>query len=241
MLRGWVLLAVVGLVGCEFPGGRQAGRSAPAAGRPPARLGDRTDVNLADWLKKPRSELAQLVAEWSDTVQQQRRHAAENPLSLDLLPGLQPPGTMPVFGQAPSPRRPASACRPTQGRRSGRRRGAPPGPARRSRRPPLSSPIPPTRTSFIASTPGAPTAIIRWNGRSWPRLAFQSAEWKLATGEAQAAADLVQMHKQLRSLLDDKAAAGPLGAALLPLGRRALAEAAAAWKKSENEQTGSRA
>jgi hypothetical protein len=63
-------------------------------------------------------------------------------------------------------------------------------------------------------------------------LAFQSAEWKLSTGDPQGATDLIQMHQQLRALLDDKAAVGPLGAALLPRGRHALAEAAAAWKKS---------
>ena len=62
--------------------------AAPPPDETPARLGDKTDVRLADWLKKPRSELAELVAEWSDTVQKQRLHAQENPLSVDLLPGL---------------------------------------------------------------------------------------------------------------------------------------------------------
>jgi hypothetical protein len=72
----------------------------------------------------------------------------------------------------------------------------------------------------------------------WTRLvglAFESADLDLADGEAQAAVDLIQMHRQLRALLDAKAAAGPLGAALLPRGR-ALTEAAAAWRKPNVRQ-----
>ena len=96
-MRGLLALAVLGLTGC---GGSQVEVAADPPDKAPARLGDKTDVLLADWLKKPRVELAGLVAEWSDTVQKQRLHARENPLSVDLLPDLQPPATMPVFREA---------------------------------------------------------------------------------------------------------------------------------------------
>ena len=228
-----MLLAAAGLVGCNSPADVTPDAPPPAPPPPPARLGDHTDVNLADWLGKPRSELAQQVAEWSDTVKQQRQHAAENPLSLDLLPesaaagddaGVRPGGLLGKGRLQPAALR--------QGRRAGRRRRAPPCPARRP------------HAALKLADPTDKDLLVRIDGRRTDRkyplewtqltaLAFQSAEWKLATGEPQGAADLVQMHKQLRALLDDKAAAGPLGAALLPLGRRALAEAAAAWKKSK--------
>ncbi len=237
VLRGWVLLAAVGLAGCSnSPVDVTPDAPAPPPDAPPARLGDRTDVNLADWLKKPRSELAPLVAEWSDTVQQQRQHAAENPLSLDLLPGLQPPRTMPVFGQAAYSEKAGFSLPPYV------KAGEPDAAvalhlARLGDR----------DAALKLADPSDKDLLYRIDGRRTDRnyplewtqlaaLAFQSAEWKLATGEALAAADLVQLHKQLRALLDDKAAAGPLGAALLPLGRRALVEAAAAWKKSKNNK-----
>ena len=54
---------------------------------------------------------------------------------------------------------------------------------------------------------------------------LQSARFKLANGEVDGATELVLLHRQLRQLLDARAAAGPLGAALLPCDRRALTQA----------------
>jgi hypothetical protein len=234
MLRGFVLLAAVGLMGC----GSQVDVVQDALPPPPqppddtpVRLGDSTTIHLADWISQPRAELADLVVQWSDTVQKQRQHAQENPLSIDLLPGLQAPGTMPVFHEANySPK--AGFSLPPYLRAS-------------ETDPAVALHLARLGDSEAALKIADPTdkdllyrIDARHNGRNYPlewtqltALAFQSAEWKLATGDPQAATDILQMHKQLRDLLDDKAASGPLGAALLPLGRRALAEAVVAWKR----------
>ena len=231
-VRGWLLLAAVGLAGCSSSTDVAPDPAPPPPpDAPPARLSDRTDVNLADWLQKPRSELAELVAERSDAIQKQRQHAAENPQLLDLLPGLQPPGTMPVFGQAAFSEK-AGFSLPSYVKAGAADAAVALHLARLGDREAALKLADPADKDLFYRIDG------RRTGRNYPlewtqltALAFQSAEWKLATGDPQAAADLVQMHKQLRALLDDKAAAGPLGAALLPLGRRALAEAAEAWKK----------
>ncbi len=176
------------------------------------------------------------MAEWSDTVQQQRQHAAEYPLSLDLLPGLQPPRTMPVFGQAAYSEK-AGFSLPPYVKAGDRDAAVALHLARLGDREAALKLADRSDKDLLYCIDGRRTDRnypLEWTQLT--ALAFQSAEWKLASGEAQGAADLVQMHKQLRALLDDKAAAGPLGAALLPLGRRALAEAAAAWKKSKNNK-----
>jgi hypothetical protein len=230
LLHGSLVLAVVGLTGC---GGSPA---IVASDTPPeeeiARLGDKTDVNLSDWLKQPRPELARRVAEWTDTVQKQRLHARENPLSVDLLPALQPPATMPVFREAAYSKKAGFSLPPYV--KAGDADAA------------LALHLARLGDRDAALRVGDPADKDLLNGIDarrtdhdypveWTQLtalAFQSAEWKLATGDPQGATDLVQMHQQLRALLDDKTAAGPLGAALLPRGRHALAEAVAAWKKS---------
>ncbi len=235
VLRGLVLLVAVGLAGCSSStdvAPDPPPDSPPPPPPPPARLGDQTDVHLADWLQKPRPELAKLVEEWSDVVRKQKQHAAENPLSLDLLPRLQPPGTMPVFGRAAYSDKAGFSLPPyLQG---GERDAAV---ALHLAR------LGDREAALKLADPANKDLLGRINGqrtdRNYPlewtqlaALAFQSAEWKVASGQTQGATDLMLMHKQLRTLLDERAAAGPLGAALLPLGRRALVEAAAAWKKA---------
>ena len=66
-------------------------------------------------------------------------------------------------------------------------------------------------------------------GRTYPAewtrlmgLMLHVAHVRLAQGEADAATELVMLHRDLKAVLDPKAAAGPLGAALLPPGRQAL-------------------
>jgi hypothetical protein len=69
----------------------------------------------------------------------------------------------------------------------------------------------------------------------WTRLValyLDDAHIRLATGDHQAGRDLVGLHKQLREVLDTKAQSSWLGAVLLPRGRAALSQAAAAWSKA---------
>ncbi len=229
-LHGGLLLAAVGLTGC---GGSQAIVASDAPPEEPARLGEKTDINLSEWLQKPRPELARLVAEWTDAVQKQRLHARENPLSVDLLPALQPPATMPVFREAAYSEKVGFSLPPYV--KAGDKDGAVASHLARLG----------DREAALKLSDQANKELPHSAERNYPAewtqltaLALQSAELTLAVGDPQGATDLIQMHKQLRALLDDKAAAGPLGAALLPRGRHALAEAAAAWKKSSVNKPG---
>ena len=74
----------------------------------------------------------------------------------------------------------------------------------------------------------------------WSRLVglvIASSQLKIAGGNDVAATRLVLVHQQLRSLLDAKAAAGPLGSVLLPSGKRALTLAAKAWRDPKVNKT----
>src|SRR5947209_15605989 len=94
-LSGLLLLAVVGLAGCS-----RTEVAAPEAAPETARLGDKVDVSLADWLALSRSELADKVSEWTITVAKLQASARENPESPVLLPRLQPPITLPVYQES---------------------------------------------------------------------------------------------------------------------------------------------
>src|SRR5262245_52834502 len=64
------------------------------------RLGDKTDISLADWLAKPRAELARLADDKQEAVvrlQEFTRHSAE---AVDLLPKLHLSVRVPVFEKA---------------------------------------------------------------------------------------------------------------------------------------------
>jgi hypothetical protein len=72
----------------------------------------------------------------------------------------------------------------------------------------------------------------------WTRLVgllMHEAQLQLATGDIQGGTDVVAMHKQLREILDAKAAQGPLGAILLGLGHETLKQAEAAWRQEKLE------
>ena len=230
LLHAGFLLAAVGLTGC---GESPVIVASDTPQEEVARLSDKTDVNLAEWLKRPRPELARLVAEWTDTVQKQRLHARENPLSLDLLPLLQPATAMPVFREAAYSERAGFSLPPYI--KAGDTDAAVASHLAR-----LGDHEAALKVAGSADK-SLPNPAANNYPLEWPQLtalAFQSAEWKLATGDPQGATDLIQMHQQLRALLDDKAAAGPLGAALLSRGRHALAEATVAWMKSSVNKPG---
>src|SRR5205807_1634001 len=75
----------------------------------------------------------------------------------------------------------------------------------------------------------------------WTRLValvLQSAQFKMAHGNVEGATELVLVHKQLHGVLDGRAAKGPLGAALLPIGHFAVQEAAGAYREPKLKKTG---
>jgi hypothetical protein len=70
----------------------------------------------------------------------------------------------------------------------------------------------------------------------WTRLValrLYANQLRLAAGDIEGGAELVALHRELRQLLDAKAARGPLGVALLTPGQTALQRAAAAWRESK--------
>ncbi len=74
----------------------------------------------------------------------------------------------------------------------------------------------------------------------WTRLValfLFDAELKLSCGDVEGAAQLVNLHRQLDKVLDAKAKAGPLGAALLPIGHRALTMAAPRLREAPYKKT----
>src|SRR5262249_38239600 len=73
----------------------------------------------------------------------------------------------------------------------------------------------------------------------WTRLVallLHAAEMRLAVGEPEGATELVLWHRQLCSILDPRAAKGPVGAAWLPGGYAALIQPAAAWRTEKETE-----
>jgi hypothetical protein len=72
----------------------------------------------------------------------------------------------------------------------------------------------------------------------WTRLVGlmqTEARIRLASNDSGAAADLAEIHRQLRELFDEKTTKSPLGAVLLGAGKKSLEEAAVAWRAGKNE------
>jgi hypothetical protein len=70
----------------------------------------------------------------------------------------------------------------------------------------------------------------------WARLVarqIQLAQLRLRHGEAEAATDMLSLHREIRQVLDAKARTSPLGSALLGLGRRSLRETLPTWRAAQ--------
>ena len=92
-LRGCVVLAALVFFGC--------GRTTPEPeASDETRLAESIDVNIGDWLDKPRSELAELVDDKTDYLRQHLEAQRANKDSVELLPDLHPPYTPPIFRSA---------------------------------------------------------------------------------------------------------------------------------------------
>jgi hypothetical protein len=234
-LRGCVLLALVGLVGCS--------RATPEASPEDTetRLGDKIDVSLADWLKLPRAELAKKAEETAVTVAKQQEWARTNEHAVELLPQLHPSVWVPVFQEAKYSAGAGVSLPPylTEGARDAAvalhlaRFGD--GEAAAKFAEPQDNALA-GRLEALRAERNYPVEWTRLVG-----LTLLSAQYKLAGGGREGpdgATELVCLHRQLRQVLGPKAAAGPLGAALLPFGRHALTLAAAAWRDPKQNRTG---
>src|SRR2546429_2139666 len=96
LLRSGALLLAVGVFGCGSP----APPEVVDDGEDNTRLAERIDVSVADWLTKPREELAKEVKERMEIVLMEQDHARNNPEVVDLLPNLKPFISLPVFQEA---------------------------------------------------------------------------------------------------------------------------------------------
>src|SRR4051794_40760496 len=226
-LRALTLLAAVALAGC---GSREV--TEPVADDPATRLPEAVDVNLADWLALPRPELAKRVEDWKGTVDRLQEAARSDRSSVLLLPRLLPALTVPVFREAQFSEK-AGFSLPPYSADGGKDADLALHLARHGD----------AEAALKLADPGHEDVLKKIEecrpGRNyhaeWTRLValvMHAAQLRLANGEVEGAAELVQLHKQLQGLLDARAAAGPLGAALLPAGRRALQQASAAWREA---------
>ncbi len=238
---GCLLVMLLGLTGCRS----RVETTAPdvVAEDTTTHLSDKTDISLADWLKLPRPELAKLVEEWTVTVGKQREFARSNVESVGLLPALRPPVVAVVFAEAKFLTSAGFSLPPyvKEGQkdtavalhlaRFGDREAALK----------LADATDKDLFAKIDSYHGERNYPVEWTRLT--ALVLQNAELKLANGEPDGAAELVLLHRQLRSLLDGKSASGvvlapqALSAALLPRGRQALTLAAAAWRQPRLNKT----
>jgi hypothetical protein len=216
------LLIVLGLAGCSS----SVPDVEPAAKvEPEPRLGEKADVEVGEWLKLPRKDLAKLSDEWAETVATQRKAIHSTPTSVELLPKFLPPFQVPGLDQAtfseaagfslPSyaaPGKPDSALALHLARMGDREAAA--------------KLVDPADEATLAKyDKNYPIEWTRLVG-----LVLISSHLKLSTGDIDGATNLVHVHQQLLAALDPKATAGPLGAALLPWGRRALLAASEAYR-----------
>jgi hypothetical protein len=226
--RGTVLLALA-VAGCGWF------RSAPPVEvavpeDDTTHLGTETNVSLAKWLDEPRAASSEHFQAEFERVQQQHKTLRADPQQATFLPELRPALDLPVFHDP----------------RWSAKRGLtlPTYLADDAHDPDVALHLArhgDVDAALELAGPNGKEALQSWRGsRNYPvewtqrvALALTEAQHKLARGEVDGATEIVLLHKQLRELLDPRTAAGPLGAALLPLGKHALVEAAAAWRTGE--------
>jgi hypothetical protein len=228
-VRFALLTTLAGLAGCRA-------RVADPGVEPEIRLGDHIDISLADWLKQPRAQLAKLCDEMASNVEKQQDFTRTNVETLDLLPNLHAPILVPIFAR----------CTFSEAQKL----SLPPYRQKESRDDALALHLARHGDREAALQLAGPddkvllSEIDAWRTErnyplEWTRLValtLQSAQFKIAHGQIEGATELVLLHKQLREILDAKAATGPLGADLLPLGRQALQQAGQAWREAKEKR-----
>ena len=226
-IGGCFLVLLIGLVGCRS----KVATSDAVPEDTTTHLGNSIDISLADWLKLPRAELAKLVEEWTETVKKEQGAARANIESVQLLPQLHPPAPATVFAEARYSAAVGFSLPPylKEGQkdaaaalhlaRYGDREAALK----------LADPADGNLQAKIDAFRSEKNYPVEWTQLTG--LLLSHAQLKLANADPDGATELVVLHRQLRSILDGKVAAGPLGAALLARGKHALTLAATAWRE----------
>lgn len=227
MRTHWLCVAACSLA--LLPAGCR--RAAPPMPLPPGvaaedrqtRLAEKIDLDLGAWLALPRAEQAKLAEEWSETIEKQLTAIRNNPLSLDLLPKTLPPITVPVLHKAAFAESVGFSL-PPYAEAGKQDAGLALHYARHGDHEAAMKLAPEDLRSRINAWKTEKNYPVEWT--RLVALVQRSAELKLATRDLDGASLLVGVHRQLVDLLDEKAATGPLGAALLGTGKTALQRAA---------------
>jgi hypothetical protein len=201
----------------------------------PQRLGDHVGLSLADLLAKPRQELAELYDEWAAKIRVQEKSRRDTTVSFLLLPELHVPLAVPVLREAKFSSHTGFSLPPYLadgatdnelalhlarfGDAEAARKLAQPGDADTLRRI--------EKCRYERNYPVEWTRLVG--------LMLHGAQLRLATGDLEGATELLVWHRELKTLLGPKAGLGPLGAALLPRGHKALQQAVAAWRLAKQE------
>jgi hypothetical protein len=202
------------------------------------RLGDHTDVSLAAWLKLPRADLARMGEEWAVSVEKLQNFSRTNVEAVQLLPDLHATVRVAIFGQCRWSEA-AGISLPPYLKPGDRDAGVALHLARHGDREGALKLADPDDKDLLSQ-------IDAWRTdqeypQEWTRLVslvLQAAQFKMAHGNVEGATELVLLHRQLHDLLDARAARGPLGAALLPVGRQAVQLAAAACRHPKVNKKG---
>jgi hypothetical protein len=201
----------------------------------PQRLGDHIDTSLADLLDKPRAQLAEMADDLLAKARLWEKAHREDKEVLLLLPELHLPLVVPVLREAKFSAKAGLSLPPyAAGGTSDSALAlhlARHGDVEAARR--LANPADAETLRQIEACAGGRNYPVEWT--RLVGLLQHSAESRLGTGDLDGATELIQLHRQLREVLDAKAAAGPLGGVLLPRGREVLSMAEAAWRAQNQE------
>ena len=232
-VAGALLLGAVALAGC----GQKVEEAEPAVDDT-RRLGEDSVGNkLADWLELPCAELAELAVTAHDRLKNslEGTRIGTDIETVILLPKLRMPFTVPVLAEAVYSAK-AGISLPPYFKEGSHDPDLALHLARHGDVDAALKVADPTDTALVEKLEACRAS--RNYPVEWARLvalSLQEAELGMAKGDVDGATELVWLHRHLRSLLDKKAAAGHLGADLLPLGQRALRDAVVAWRESDNK------
>jgi hypothetical protein len=223
------VILVMGISGC---GQEDVVPDVPA--EVPLSFKDTSDTSLAELLTKSRDELAEMAEDLATRIRVQEKAHRDSTLLYTLLPELHLPLVVPVFRQARFSTRSGFSLPPylVEGTKDSdvALHLARYGDVEAARKlVDLTDTATRRQLDQYAGPRNYPVEWARVVG-----LLLHFAQVRLATGDLEGGSDLAVWHRQLKEVLDTKAAKGPLGASLLPRGRKALALAEKAWREQKH-------